>query len=259
MKTLVTLAVAFAFLTTPAWADLADVRKRGQLRVLVAEASPQFFGWKPGTRPGLEREILQGFCRLQRIDLAIIPLAGRGALFAALVKGDGDVAAGGLAATSALDGTVEFSAEVLPTRHVVVSRKPARTVLTLEELRALKIGTVKGTAQAEAVAGAGVPDAQIDDTLPPDALLPALKAGKVAACVVGVEQALPAQREDPDLLLGMYLGGHVSVAFGLRKEDVQLRAALNEYIGNLRRSAAWNRLVLSYFGESAADILKAAR
>lgn len=256
-RTLAILAVALAVLAAPARADLADVRKRGKLRVLVAEGMPELFGWKPGARPGLEREILQGFCRLQRIDLAIVPLSAQAALLPALIKGDGDLAAGGLSAGT-VDGVL-FSSEVLPTRHVVVTRKPGKTVLTLEELRARKVGTVKGTALAEAVAEAGVPDSQVDDSLTRDTLLSALKAGKVSACVLRVEEALPAQRQDAELQLGMYLGGRTSVAFGLRNEDTQLRGALNEYIANMRRSAAWNRLVLSYFGESAADILKAAR
>ena len=259
MKNPLPLGVALLLLAASARADLADVRKRGQLRVVVTEGMPQFFAWKAGARPGLEREILQGFCRLQRIDLAIVPLPHRSALIPALVKGEGDLAAGGLSAMSGLDGAVEFSAEVLPTRVVVVSRKPARSVLTVEELRTQKVGTVKGTAWADAVTVAGVPESQVDDSLTPAGLLPALKSGKFSACLIGVDHALPAQREDPDLLLGMYVGGKVSVAFALKKEDGELRAALNEYIANFRRSAAWNRLVLSYFGESAADILKAAR
>ena len=259
MKTV--LAAAVLLITcTQARADLHDIRKRGQLRVLVAEGTPQFFAWKPGARPGLEREVLQGFCRLQRVDMAIVPISSRAAVLTALQKGEGDVAAGALSMVATPDDALDFSAEVLPTRHVVVTRKPAKSVLTLDELRAEdKVGTTRGTALAEAVATAGVPAARVDDTLPMDGLLSALKAGKVTACVVGLEQVLPAQREDPELLLGMRLGPRVSLAFGLRKDDVQLRGALNEYITNMRRSAAWNRLLLSYFGDAAADILKAAR
>ena len=260
LKIPATLGAALVMFAASASADINDIRKRGQLRVLVTEGTPQFFAWKAGARPGLEREVLQGFCRLQRVDMAIVPVPSRATLLQALLKGEGDVAAGALSATGAVDDGLLFSSEVLPTRHVVVTRKPSHSVLTLDELRAqTKVGTSRGTALAEAVSGAGVPAAQVDDSLAPDGLLAALKAGKVSSCVVGVEQALPAHREDPDLLLGMYLGGKVSLAFALRKDDVQLRGALNEYIGNMRRSAAWNRLVLSYFGDAAADILKAAR
>jgi membrane-bound lytic murein transglycosylase MltF len=245
------------FMASAAHADLADVRKRTQLRVLVAEGTPRFFSWKAGTAPGLEREILQGFARLQRVDLAIVPVASRAALLPALIKGEGDVAAGGLCTEDAAD--VDYSSEVLPSRYVVVSRRPGQSVLTPDELRAHKIGVPKGAAVAEALAAIGVSEGHVDASLDGAGLLAALNAGRVSACVLRVEQAIPAQREDPDLLLGMYIGGKASLAFALKKEDTQLRSALSEYVSNLRRSAAWNRLVLSYFGDAAADILRASR
>jgi membrane-bound lytic murein transglycosylase MltF len=251
-------AVLLLFVAATARAELADVRKRSQLRVLVAESPRQFFGWKPGAAPGLEREVLQGFARLQRVDLAIVPMPSRAAMFGALAKGEGDLAAGALCAFA--EGDVEYSAEVLPSRYVVVSRRPAPSVLTLDELRHRKLGLVKGTAglgdTLDVIAMLEPPTQDWGDAA---AVLAALKAGKVGAVVLRVEAAIPAAREDPDLLLGMYLGPRLSLAFATRKDDVQLRATLSEYIRNLRRSPAWNRLVLSYFGDAAADILKASR
>ena len=35
--------------------------------------------------------------------------------------------------------------------------------------------------------------------------------------------------------------------------------ALNEYLGNQRRTPTWNRLVVKYFGSAAPDILRRAR
>jgi membrane-bound lytic murein transglycosylase MltF len=246
-------------LSIRAGADMLEIRKRGQLRVLVAEGTlPQFFTWKGSARPGLEREVIQGFCRLQRLDLAIVPVSSQSLLVAGLLKRDGDLAAGGLAEGDLSHEDLELSAEVLPSRHVVVTRKPNPTVLTLEELRAQRVGTVRGSALAQAVVAAGVSAAKIDDTHVVADLMSALK-GDLGACVVGIEQALPAQREDGALEIGMYLGGRLSRGFALRKGDRELRGALNEYISNLRRSPAFNRLVLSHFGDSAADILKATR
>jgi ABC-type amino acid transport substrate-binding protein len=45
----------------------------------------------------------------------------------------------------------------------------------------------------------------------------------------------------------------------VRKSDVALRKALNEYIENLRRTDTWSRLVVKYFGEMAPDVLRKAR
>jgi len=57
----------------------------------------------------------------------------------------------------------------------------------------------------------------------------------------------------------MLLGKPESVAFGVRKEDTRLLAALNDHIANARKSGAWSRLAHKYFGESALEILRKAR
>jgi ABC-type amino acid transport substrate-binding protein len=256
------IALLLAFLARPAAGlalDLPEIKKRGSLRVLVAEGAPEFFSWKPGTAAGLDREILEGFARLNRLDLAIVPVTSGMALIPALLKDQGDVVAGGVAVTEALSRQIEFSSEVFPTRYVVLTRKPHRVVRTMEELREERVGVVRGSGPAEAVAEAGIPSGQVDDTLPPGGVPQALKAKKVTAAILGVEYAIPAQKGDPDLQLGLFVGPRRSLAFGVRKEDVKLRQSLNEYLANLRRTPTWNRLVLTYFGPSAVEILRAAK
>ena len=249
------------FVATDVAADVVDIRRRGQLRVVVPEGVPEFFA-RTADRPGFEREVLEGFCRLMtrrgwRLDLAILYVPHAQAVVPALLSGRADVAAGGLA-TLAMDG-VDFTEELLPSRYVVVTRRPTRNVLTVDELRAEKVGTVRGTALADAVSGAGVPADHVDDSFAPASLLEGLRAGKVSACVLGVERALPARQRDPELQVGMYIGSKVSLGFAMRKEDAVLRDALDDYIRNVRRTSSWNRLVLSYFGDTASDILKASR
>jgi len=43
------------------------------------------------------------------------------------------------------------------------------------------------------------------------------------------------------------------------KDSRELLKALNEYLGNMRKSPSWNRLVVKYFGPAALDVLNAAR
>jgi ABC-type amino acid transport substrate-binding protein len=203
--------------------------------------------------------LLGSFARLQRVDMAIVPVTSWSALGPALEANKGDLVAGGVAATAELSRVAQFSVEVFPSRHVVVTRRPHRVVRSLRELHEERVGTVKGSSMAEALAGHEIPAAQIDDSMGPGRLLPALKAGTVTACVVGMETAVLALRSDPELQIGMSLGPRRSLVFGVRKDDVKLRDGLNEYVGNLRRTPTWNRLLLTYFGEGAADILRAAR
>jgi polar amino acid transport system substrate-binding protein len=254
-------AVALALLASPAaGADLDAVKQRGTLRVLFvpSQGISQFFH-HDSARPGLDREILEGFAHLQRLQLEAVPIAGWDELSGALVAGRGDVVAGSYTVTESRLRTIAFTSEVFPTRAVVVTRKPTRVIRTHDELLRERIGTVRGTSMAEALAQAGVPAAKIDDTLPPGGQVAALVSGKVTLVVLGLENAIAEQRADPQLQLGMFLGPEGSLAFGVRKADVELRRALDDYITSLRKSGGWSRLVVKYFGERALDALKGAR
>jgi membrane-bound lytic murein transglycosylase F len=240
-------------------ADLAEIKARGSLRVLVFDRSDEFFSLKPGTPPGFDHELLTGFASLHRIRLEVTPLPSWGDLIPALLQGKGDLVAGRFTVTPARSEQIAFTIEVFPTRNVVVTRRPHRVVHTLEEFRVEKVGTIRGTSMAEAIAAAGVPPAHIDDTIPWGTLPEAVAAGKVTAVVLGVENAIVAQRKDPDLQLGLFLGPPGALAYGVRKQDAQLLGALNEYVGNTRKTLTWNRLVVKYLGPAALEALKRSR
>ena len=253
------LAVLLLAAAPAAAGDLAAIKARGNLRVLsvVVNQDNVFMSDQPGI--GFDREVLEGFCRLHGLRLELVPLTSWGALIPALTGDRGDVIAGRFNVTPARRELIEFTAEVFPSRHVVLTRKPHKVVDSLEALRAERVGTVKGTSMAEAVAAAGVPAANVDDGIPTGTLPDALRSGRVGAVVLGVENGMEAQRKDPAIELGTFVGPPSSLAYGVRKEDTALLAALNDYIGNLRRSTTWGRLVVKYFGDSALDVLKKAR
>jgi len=63
-----------------------------------------------------------------------------------------------------------------------------------------------------------------------------------------------------NLVAGVLVGARHSAAWGLRKEDQALKAALDEYLRLKQQSASWSRLVVKYFGPDALAILdRAAR
>ena len=188
-----------------------------------------------------------------------VPVSAWDDLVPALVADRGDVIAGRFTVTEERKRRIAFTRETFPTRNVVLTRQPTPPVRSLEALRALRVGTVKGSSMAEAVAQAGVPPANVDDGIRPGGLPQALASGRVKAVVLGVESAITAQRDDPQVELGMFVGPPGSLAFGVRRGDDQLLAALDRYIQNLRRTATWNRLAVKYFGDSAPEVLRKAR
>ena len=259
MKTLA-LAFALAAAVPATAADLAAVKARGTLRVIVMplSATDEFFPVPPGARPGFDRAVLDGFVGLHRITLEVVPVEGWDNLIPALLQGRGDLIAGRFTVTDARLKQIAFTNEVFPSRNIVMTRKPHAPVATLEALRQEKVGTIKGSSMAEAV-HAVVPAPNVDDSFPPGGLPGALVSGKVSAVVLGVESAIAAQRQDAEMELGVFVGPPRSLAYGVRKQDTALLQALNEYIDNLRRTPTWSRLVVEYFGDAAPEILRKAR
>jgi len=239
--------------------DLAAIKAHGSLRVIAVEMKqPDEFFQLEGP-PGFDREILEGFAKLHELKLVPVAVTGWDDLVPALLSDRGDVIAGRFTVTEERKRKIAFTRETFPTRNVVLTRKPAPPVKSLDELRALRVGTIQGSSMAEAVERAGVPAANVDDGIKPGGLPAALASGRVKAVVLGVESAITAQRDDPKIELGLFLGPPGSLAFGLRRQDTALASALDAYIENLRKTATWSRLAVKYFGESAPEVLKKAR
>jgi ABC-type amino acid transport substrate-binding protein len=258
----VVAVLALTVAAGPARADLDEIKTAGTLRVLgvlAAKTGDEFLNKSAGPSPGFDREILDGFARLHRVKVEVVAIPSWDALVPALLARKGDVMAGRVTVTESRRKLVDFTTEVFPTRHVVFTRKPHRVVTTLAQLFEEKVGTVKGTSMSEVLAQVGVPPARVDDTVPTGTLPLALKEGRITAAVLGVENAMAAQRRDPEIQLGMFLGAPGSLAYGVRKDDVELKKALTEYVDNFRRTPAWNRLVVKYMGEDAPEILRRAR
>jgi ABC-type amino acid transport substrate-binding protein len=251
------LLVVLACLGRPASADLAELRSRGSLRALVtSEEYVEWFALKDSESPGFERELLKDFARLNHLSLEVVVLEDFDALVPALLAGKGDVIPS-LNDTPARRDKVAFTVEVLPMHHVAVSRKPQTAARTLEELKSRKVAVVSGTTWDE-VTRAHVPPAQIVGFERTDELMAALRAGTVGAAVMAVSEYIWQRQRDPDLEAGVLVGQRLSAAWGLRPQDRELRASLDDYLRLRKQSASWSRLVVKYFGADALAILDRA-
>jgi ABC-type amino acid transport substrate-binding protein len=145
--------------------DLDAIRARGTLRVIFGSyGMPEAITLQPGAPPGLEREMIEGFAALNRLKVEFVAVDASGERIPALLANKGDVVVGGLGITEERRKVVDFTAEVFPSRHVVVTRKPHAPIETLEQLRKVRVGSIKGSSWAETVAAAGLPPENVDIT-----------------------------------------------------------------------------------------------
>ena len=235
--------------------DFQDLRARGAIRVLAAtDENPEWFSSKAAERPGFEREVLEGFARLHKLRFEVVGVDRWDEAIPMLVQKKGDVLAG-VNVTEARRKLIDFTAELLPARHVAVTRKPRRPVTSEAELRTLSVAVVPQTTWAEAVTKAGIASSQVVTVADVPEALTALKSGRAAVAVVDILDFLQARRKDPELELGVTLGAALSSAWGVRKSDPELRQALDAYLADFRRSAGWSRILVKYFGDDAPAAL----
>jgi ABC-type amino acid transport substrate-binding protein len=241
--------------------DLKEMQAVGSLRVLavIDEREPEFLALKGGAATGFDLEILQAFTKSQHLELKVVPIGAWEALVPALLEQKGDLIAGRFTASPERRKRVDFTEEVFPTRTVLVTRRPHPAVTDLAALAPEKVGTIRGTSMVEALTTAGVPMARVDLSLVSGALSESLRSGKVTVAVWSIEGAMLAQRRDPQLELGAFVGPAESLAYAVRPGDVALRNALNDHLRTIRQTGTWNRLVVKYFGATAPNILKKAR
>ena len=235
--------------------DLEAINMRGTLRVIAAEGvQPEEFSFQEGGNPGFEREMVEGFARLQQLKIEVIRVKNWDERIPTLLRGDGDVIVG-LTETEARRKLIDFTAETIPTRNVVVSHVPHSRVNTVDDLRKEQVGVLKGSSWAQAAVDAGVLPSRIDSFDELALLLEALKRGRVGATVMSVSDFTLAAKRNTGLQAGAFLGPPGHQAWGIRKEDKELAKAMSAYIKNLRRTSSWSRLIIKYFGEEALRVL----
>jgi ABC-type amino acid transport substrate-binding protein len=233
--------------------DLAGLKARGALRVIVAaDEAPETFDPRGGARSGFERELVEIFARLQGLRLEVVPASTYPDRIPMLVAGKGDLVVA-IFDTPERRQQVAFTAQVMPTYTVAVTLAPRVAVKTVDDLRREKVGVIRGTAPAEDAAAAGIDSIRQFETS--QGMMAALASGEVSALVMPISEFALAAKTDRRLTAGVAVGPTGSVAWAVRKNDVALRAALDEHLANVRRSASWNLLLVKYFGEQAPLVL----
>jgi ABC-type amino acid transport substrate-binding protein len=251
----VLLLVATACLPSPARADLPELISQGVLRVVVAaDEGAETFALQPSESPGFERELMEGFAKLHGLRLQVVVAKGYADRIPILVKGDGDVIAA-IFDTEDRRRLVDFTVEILPTHNVAVTAAPKPVAKRVEDLRTLRVGVIRGAKPAEEALEAGVPASALRKYETRDELIHALQTDTVDVCVLPVSEFAIAAKRVPALVAGTIVGPRGRLSWAVRKQDPQLRAAFDEYIGHVRRSPSWSRLVVKYFGQQALSVL----
>ena len=143
----------------------------------------------------------------------------------------------------------------MPTHNVAVtlgSRPPVRSV---SELATLRVGAIRGAKPADETLESGVPASALKLFATQEEMTAALRAGAIDAVVLPISEVVVISRATKGLVAGATVGPRGKIAWAVRKQDPGLKAALDEYLGNVRRSPSWSRFIVKYFGDQALQVL----
>ncbi len=228
-----------------------------RMRVLVAaDEMPEMFSFAASGAPGLERELVEGFCRVHGLSVQVVPVREFDQIIPMLLRGEGDLVTG-IVDTEARRSRVAFTDEIFPVRHLVVTRRPRPPVVRVEDLRALRVGVIPGTSWEQATVDAGVPRARRVAFRDADALLAGLRAGQADAVVMALLDYALASKRDPQLEAGTFLGSGLSAAWAVRPADTALLAALDGYLRGMGQGR--HALMFKYLSEEALSLIALAR
>jgi len=271
-------------LMQPQTDDLDGMLKRGVIRVLTTYSKTFYFVDK-----GVQRGATHDFTRLFEADLnkklakdkqlkqkhlklrvVLIPVA-RSELLRALAAGKGDIAAANLTITEERQKLVDFSTPVYQNVSELVLSGPASPALTsVNDLAGKTVFVRKSSSYFSSLQALNQRFAnekkppvilkEAPETLEDEDLIEMLNAGLIPLIVVDRHKALFWQQVFPDIKvhedIALRTGG--SIAWAIRKNSPQLKAAVDDFvIRNAAGTAAGNTILTRYL-KSAKYVKNAA-
>ena len=249
--------------------DLAEIRKRRILRVLVSYNRTNFFHTDKGAR-GLEHDLMIEYERYlnrgprkERYKTHIVFLTKPfNQLLDALVNGEGDIIASGFSITPERKALVDFTDPYINNvNEILVSHKNAPTIERLQDLAGKKMVVVANSSYVInlqrinlALGGLGLEPLEIiqaDDLLEAEDILEMVNAGLFDFTVVDNHIAKIYQKVFDNLYLheNFILNNGGKIAWAINKKLPKLKDSLNHFIENYARPGRFlgNSVYRKYF------------
>ncbi len=239
--------------------DLDGIRKRGALRMLTRNNAINYWLYR-GQEVGFEYELAKAFADKLGLRLEIVIPPEREDLLPWLQAGKGDLIAAGLTVTPERQKQVAFASPNLLVREVVVMRA-GTPIERPEDLAGHKVHVRKSSAYfgtLQALSKTLARPIQIVPTAEDEEFEDAVRKvaeGLYELTVLDSHLAEYEVRGEPRLAIGPALTEEQSVAWGLRKGSVKLKAAADAFFGQgdfKPRGLMYNILRKRYFESARA-------
>ena len=269
MRFLWLVIIIFSFLQASAWmdappvrpdhertglwsVDLDSIQRRDTLRVITRNTATTYFLYRGGEM-GFEYELVRELAHHLDVEVQMVIPPSWDDMIPWLLEGKGDIVAPGFLTTP------PGAAQAVRTRPydasylVVVTRVGEDSIRSLEDLAGRTVHVRANSPAHTLLTGLNtglsgrIRVVALPGTWDTEAILAALADGHISTTVAPWPAAQNEQSYHPELVIGPALGSPDSVAWYVRQNAPALLAAVNGYLGDIRRSAFYNILKQKYF------------
>ena len=234
---------------------LERIRERGELRLVTRNGPTTYYLGRDGER-GIEYELVSAFARELDVELVVTQAFTLRQLFAALERGEADIAAAGLTFTENRGRRFTASAAYATQRPLVVYKAGQPRPAGLADLGGMDLLVVAGSSHEDLVDGLRV-DGQFEARVTPVAtsdpftLLKQVADGKADAALVDSRDFTLQQNLLPELKVAFDLGVERDIVWYLADEAAEspLLARVNDFLTRQRQEGRITELRETYFAK----------
>ncbi len=231
---------------------LADVKARGALVVLCfPDANNPFLTRQgPGRFDGVDVSILHSFAVSLGVRLEVREIARFDDLMPALLRGDGDLIAGGFSITPARAERVDYSVPYFPVAIMVIARRDS-DIHAIDEIAGKRGAAVLGTTHDALMRERGITPSF--DLVRSGLAYDALEANQADFAFVDSTSGVVSLDRFPDLVLVGMLPKADYYGFAMSKGS-DLRPELDRHLVNIRHDGLLYKLFARYLGPKAVEL-----
>jgi membrane-bound lytic murein transglycosylase F len=214
--------------------DLTTLAGGGRIRILSPPPASVSGLPRQPHYVSLERRLVEEFVRLQDLDPQWVWVDEHDDLIPALIEGQGDIIAANLTVTPARSEQIAFSNPLRTVRERIVTVDSA-PIESLDDLSGREITVRRSSAFRETLEGLEGSDftiAEAPEDLTTEQILHRVARGSYGATVADDILIEEVSAYQPNLHAGLVVAEGRHLAWGVRRENTELLAAVNDYVGH---------------------------
>jgi membrane-bound lytic murein transglycosylase F len=199
---------------------------------------------------GFEYDLARAFAGYLGVDLEI-RVPGWNRLFDALLSGEGDIIAAGIARTGERLALADFSDSYMPVRQQVIVHKNNYTIETVHDLAGCTIHVRQGTAyekRLQAIQKEGIAFTIVSHRdIPTEELIRLVAEKQIQVTVANSNIALLNRRYYPDIKIAFPIEDEQHLAWAVRRKDKALAAEINAFLKAVKDNGNLEKIYNQYY------------